>query len=71
MMAVSRDKGDAAVKTTTHPTPTIRPHLATERGTLDGYEVRCECGEVARFSEPVMAHKHAADHRTYMSRLGR
>lgn len=50
---------------------TITPKPASGNGDLDGFQVRCSCGEVASFSFLSMTQKHAADHVAYMAKVGR
>ena len=56
--------------------PTAKPCTYTinaspadaQRGTIDGYELRCSCGEVASFSSLLMTQAHGRDHAAYMAR---
>lgn len=55
---------------TTHTT-TITAVPASQAGALAGHEVRCSCGDVARYSIATMAQEYAAGHVAYMAKKGR
>ena len=50
---------------------TIEAIAASRPGALDGFEFRCECGEVARFSNHQTTVEHALGHADYMAKAGR
>jgi hypothetical protein len=67
--------GERAVTVTSTTRPTthrLSPIVETpaEPGGLDGFEIRCTCGEVAGFSIRSMTAKHGRDHLAYFERQG-
>ena len=68
-------RGTRKELTVTHSTNiisgTIAEVAASRDGALDGFEFRCECGEVARFSAHQVAVEHALGHANYMAKAGR
>lgn len=52
-------------------TATVTPKLASGPGAIDGFEIRCTCGDVASYSLESIANRYADDHTAYMAKQGR
>jgi hypothetical protein len=49
----------------------ITPKAASERGALDGFQIRCTCGHVAGNSFRVGAQHDASAHRRWHAKRGK